>query len=53
MRVLKIGGIYPQICLELGEDLEDFPEFGVRLECVTHGSEVVGTLIRVSTNHGV
>lgn len=43
-RLLRIGGIYVQIGLELGEDLEDSVEFGARLGCVTHGSELSGTL---------
>ena len=43
-RLLRIGGIYPQICLELGEYLEDFLEFRTRLGCVAHGSELAGTL---------
>ena len=36
--------IYPQICLELSEDLEDFLEFRARLGCMAHGSELAGTL---------
>jgi len=43
-RLLRIGGIYPQIRLELGKDLEDLLEFRARLGCVTHGSELAGTL---------
>lgn len=43
-RLLRIGGIYAQVRLELGEDLEDFVEFRARLGCVAHGSELVSTL---------
>jgi len=43
-RLLRIGGIHTQIRLELGEDLEDFLEFRIRLGCVTHGSELAGAL---------
>ena len=43
-RLLRIGGIYAHVCLELGEDLEDFLEFRARLGCMTHGSELAGAL---------
>lgn len=43
-RLLRIGGIDTQICLELSEDLENFIEFRARLGCVAHGSELVGAL---------
>ena len=43
-RLLRIGGVPPQICLELGEELEDFLEFRACLGCMTHGSELTGTL---------
>jgi hypothetical protein len=37
-------GVYGQIRLELGEDLEDFLKFRARLGCMAHGSELAGTL---------
>lgn len=45
-RLLGIRGIYAQICLELGEDFENSVEFGVRLGCMAHGSELTCTLRR-------
>ena len=43
-RLLRIGGVYGQIRLELGEDLEDFVKLRARLGCEAHGSELAGTL---------
>jgi hypothetical protein len=43
-RLLRIGGVYGQIRLELGEDLEDFLKLRARLGCMAHGSELAGTL---------
>lgn len=51
-RLLGLGGIHAQIGLELGEDLEDPLELRARLGCMTHGSELAGTLREgVSISH--